>query len=266
MNKIALITNTFGKYDRQDYCIEVLKKIQKTCSNVTPFLIQHKNDSKIYSEITQLNVLERTSRDILSTDKMLPFVNDILHEGAKLNYDYFALINSDILVSKKLIRFIEEKEPEAVAISRIDVQPLQSIADNIIPVRCEPAGFDCWVFNTKWFKQHSHLFVDMLLGRPHFDVMYAIAMFLNSKDVFVSNDKLIFHPMHQLKSSPQDVCQFFNKNQSETLYPKYEKFWGDLCNNTFLKRPDYGSFLQFNSNEDSIKLEIKKKFLLQNEN
>jgi hypothetical protein len=66
--------------------------------------------------------------------------------------------------------------------------------------------------------------------------------------------------MHKSPAFAEDVSYCFNKEQTYKFYSENEKIWGDCCNNTFLKRNDWGKFLNFNKNETEIINNIKKTY------
>ena len=64
----------------------------------------------------------------------------------------------------------------------------------------------------------------------------------------------IYHQIHEQVSFVRDVCYEFNIHQRDTHYEEVIKWWGNVCNNTYYTRPDFGPFLQFMSHEeDTIK-------------
>ena len=68
--------------------------------------------------------------------------------------------------------------------------------------------------------------------------------------------------MHKSPAFIEDICYNFNKDQTYKHYAENEKIWGDCCNNTFLKRKDYGRFLIFNQNENEIIQNIKSSIII----
>ena len=260
MSNILIGTNVHKTYHRQDLCIESLKKLQNQNKNVNICLIQEQQDIVEYDNIDILFELKRNSSDCLKTTKRLPFVNDIFNSLCDHSTDYFVFVNSDIIVSQPLIDLICSTDVEAFAVSRIDIPFISTITTPFKPIRMEPAGFDCWIFSKKWWLSHKHLFEDYLLGRPYFDVHYAMLMFLNSKNLFISNKHLIYHILHEKTSFIEDECYNFNKSQTNKYYASNENIWGECCNNTFWKRKDLGTFLQFNNNENDILLSIQQQF------
>lgn len=261
MNKHILIgTNTYGHYDRQNLCIDSFHRLKEKNANVDICLVQEPDDVVYYNNIPIIKNLKRNSSQSLNTDKKLPYVNDIFDILCELSQDYFIFCNSDIILSQQLINHIIFNEVEAFGISRIEIPRINSLSEPFSPLRMEPAGFDCWVVSKHWWLENRHLFQDYFLGRPYFDVHYTVLMFLHSKNIFISNQYLIYHIMHQNSSFAEDACHVFNREQTFKFYSKNEKIWGDCCNNTFWKRKDVGRFLMFNENENEILIKIKNQF------
>jgi len=266
MKKILFTTNTFSQYKRQDHCVEILKIMSKNNSNVSAALIQSPDDDVSYTDISVIRELNRNASTVIDTKRNLPFINDLFDISCKHAEDIFVYINSDILISQKFINLINNTDVEAFGVSRSEIDEIENLTQPITLIRVEPAGFDAWVIQKEWWLSHRHLFKDMLLGKPIFDVMYTMLMFLNSKNHYISNQHLIFHPMHGNGSFADDVCFDFNKKAQADHYPFIEKWWSLLCNNTFWKRNDPPRFLNFNSNENEIIEILKQQILLEYKN
>jgi hypothetical protein len=257
---ILIGTNTFLKNSRQDLCIESLKRLKKLNSNVDICLVQQPEDEIQYSDIEVLKTLNRDSSQLVNTDKKLPFVNDIFNTLADHSSDYFIFCNSDIILSQQLINKIVNTESsfEAFGISRIDIPVITSLSESFVPLRMEPAGFDCWVVSKQWWLKNKNLFKDYFLGRPFFDVHYTMIMLLNTKsDIHISNEQLIYHIKHSSPAFVRDECYLFNETQTNKFYADQEIVWGNISNNTFLKRQDYGRFLNFGVNETAFIKQVK---------
>jgi hypothetical protein len=258
---ILIGTSTYGKHIRQDLCVESLIKLSKTYDNVDVCLVQQESDDLVYSNIENIKELTRNSSDVLDTNKNMPFINDIFNILSKKATDVFVFCNSDIILTQQLIEYIDKTETEAFGISRIDISQINALTEPANIIRMEPAGFDCWVVSKNWWTEHSYLFKDFVIGRPFFDVMYTITMLLNSKNQYISNKHLIYHINHPRQWSDHDECYVFNKTQKESFYENLETIWGECCNNTFLKRSDWGSFLQFLPTEETTIKQIQAKYL-----
>lgn len=266
MKKILLTTNTFKRYHRQDLAVKKIQALKEKNQNVDIKLIQFKNEEEYYPELSNEKVLDRSSSTVLNTKKQFPFVNDLFNVSADLSEDIFVFFNSDVILTQKLINYINENDIEALGISRIEITNLQDLSQQSHIIRMEPAGFDAWVVSKKWWYNHKQLFEDMLLGRPEFDIIYTSLMLLNSKNIHISTDYLIYHIQHQTDSFTRDEAYQFNIDQRDKHYKDLINWWGSICNNTYYKRKDFGRFLNFLQNEkviiENLKIEGLKSNLL----
>lgn len=254
MKQILLTTNTFSSYKRQDLAVQKMHLLQNKNANVKCALIQFEEEQTSYEDypIDKLRVLKRSSKSDLKVSKQLPYIKDLFDVSRDYSEDIFVFSNSDIILSQKLINYINNNDIEAVGISRIDISPIEDLTQSSTIIRMEPAGFDTWVVSKKWWTKHSKLFPDMLLGRPEFDVVYTALMDLNSKNTHISTEYLTYHPMHEIVSFTKDECYHYNIKFKENQYKKLFDWWGNICNQTYLSRPDWGSFLKFLPDEKEI--------------
>lgn len=259
MKKILLTTNTFSSYKRQDLSIEKMLSLKNKNKNVKCALIQYETESVPYSDLKVLNKLTRGSHTHLGTKKSLPFIKDLFDISAEESEEIFVFSNSDITLSQKLINYINNTDIEALGVSRIDISEIENLSEPSRILRMEPAGFDTWIVHKEWWFKHRHLFPDMLLGRPEFDVAYTAIMDLNSKNIHESTEYLTYHYMHPIVSFEKDDCYYFNVNQKNGNLKNLFEWWGFICNSTYLCRPDYGQFLKFLPDEkEKIKMFISK--------
>jgi hypothetical protein len=257
---IHIFTNTFGKYKRQDICIDAIKELIKNNSNINASLIQYEDDIVEY-DLPVIRTLNRNSKDVIGGNRKFPFINDILDISCNNSKDIFVWCNSDIIIHQNLIDYINNTDVEAFAVTRTEIDDIDSIFSDAKIIRNEPAGFDCFVISKTWWNNNHHLFQDMIIGRPFFDVMYALLMLLNSNNIYVSKNHMIFHMVHEKQSFTNDEYYHYNRKQKELHYQWIENIWGELCNNTFLKRNDIGRFLNVNIDENNIIHQIKKKYI-----
>lgn len=261
MKKIFIATNTFSKHKRQDLCLEKLLLLKENNPNVDVGLIQFESEKIPYQNIPIYYNLKRSSRDIINSTKQLPLFNDLLNTASEISEDIFVYCNSDIILSQKLIDLINSTEIEAFGVSRSEIFDINNLDDLATLVRVEPAGFDCWVISKKWWNEHKNKFPDAFLGKPLFDVLYTMIMFLNSNNKFISNKHLIFHIVHGKESFEKDECFIFNERLVGPEYQKFWKVWNEIEKKTFYLREDWGYFLKFNAEEEKNIEEIKQNYL-----
>ena len=245
-----------GSDHQIDLCIDSFKHLKKKNSNINlGFIVQ--SDVDVDIDIPVFKTLNRDSKSIIDGDKRYPFMNDMLNCACDISSDIFVVCNSDIIVSQKLIDLINNTDVEAFGVTRTEILPIQSIYDAATIIRNEPAGFDCWVVSKQWWTQHRNLFCDMLVGQPHFDVIYTLIMLMNSKNHYISNNNYLFHIAHQRRwSTNGSPYSKYNYNQS-MIYTNFEPFWDELCTNTFWRRMDPGKFLQVSDKEIDVINKIK---------
>jgi len=198
--KVLIGTNTYKKYKRQDIAIDSFIHLSDKydCDIID---VQFADEDSSNYEIRTENILERSSLDVTSGDKKLPFVNDILNFLSVQDCDYFIYVNSDVILTNTIIKKIINEQPECFACSRVDIEEVDSYdcvsERNITPVRYEIAGFDAFVFKTKWFQDNSNLFQDYLVGQPCWDQVYATLMRIFGDSLFANNfPPCCFHIQH----------------------------------------------------------------------
>jgi hypothetical protein len=275
--KILITTNTFGKYDRQNLCIESLKKLKKEFpDNVNIIDVQFEDESKDFVNHYDLDVkfnLTRSSLDVVpnaTKNKKLPFVNDLFKISCDYAEDYFVFTNSDVIVNANLIRYILNNSPACFACSRLDIQPINNLSElkeNIKLVRWEIAGFDTFVFKKSWFLQYQHLFNDYLLGRPEFDHIYAGIMKCYGDNTPFGNQypPFCFHVHHGLDSVMNDNPErqfnvnMMKDNPFDTLVSRLVFY--NLKTN-LIRRSPWGAFLYPEPNEQDREINFFKEFIL----
>lgn len=257
--KIALAVNTF-KTDINRFKIanESYKKLN-SLDSIDLFDIQKPG---VKGEFKTIDKLERTSKDVIEgSTKELPFVNDLFNIAADLDYDYFIVTNADVMISPRLVNHILDKDITAMSCSRLDVQPVKNINEDMKPVRWEVAGHDTFCFKTDWFKKHSLLFEDFLLGKPAYDQHYAALMkvFGNNDSFGNKNPAFCLHEHHGIAAvTTEDVEQQYNLNQynNSELAQTYKHVWDDYLQEVLLKRTPWMSFFNEVNNEE----EVERKF------
>lgn len=265
--KIALIVNTFNtSLDRFKIANESYRSLDQY-KGIDVFDIQKPG---VKGKFKTLDKLERTSKDVIKgSTKELPFVNDLFNIAADLDgYEYFIVTNADVVISTNLIKHIVEKKITALPCSRLDVTPtakkrhtrkLPNYLSTMRPVRWEVCGFDTFCFKTDWYKAHSNLFEDFLLGKPAYDEHYATIMkiFGNNDSIGNKNPALCIHEHHGIGAvTTKDVEQEFNFKQydNSNLAQNYKHIWQKYVHKIPLQRQPQGSFLHEIEGEENIEL------------
>ena len=243
--KIAIAVNTFDtNLNRFKLANQSYEKLNMR-ADVDVFDIQK---SSVKGKFKTIDKLTRVCSDVVpGSTKSLPFVNDLFNITADLDYDYFIVTNADVMISPRLIDHVINYDITALPCSRLDVQPTKDIGDDMKPVRWEIAGFDTFCFKTDWYKKHSSLFEDFILGKPYYDQHYAAIMkaFGNNDILGNKNPPLCLHEHHGIDSCiNKDVEYKFNEmqyNKSE-LARTYKHLWDNFLPK-LLNRQPYMSFL-----------------------
>lgn len=232
--KIAIGTNLFGQYHRQDLSKASLMRLKNKYSEIQLFDIQFKDEESTYIKSDGFNTLftlGRSSKDVVpGTQKKMPFVNDIMCSISEQDSDYMVFLNSDILISDRLIKRILQDDLTAMPCSRMDIQDIKSIEEPIQAYRWEIGGFDVFVFKTEWFRKYKHLFEDFLMGRPWFDHHYAglMKIFGNNDIIGNKNPPMCLHIFHGWAGCVPGAENDYNaKIFNNSKYTKFRYVWDD---------------------------------------
>jgi len=240
--KLLLGTNLFGNNNRQHIARESWMHIQKAQPDKLDLIaIQFKSEFQNVKEkmlndelveyqdykIPALHILENSSKNIVEgSNRTLPLFYDILEKifiQAEFHKDHenithFGYINSDCIITDTLIEYLEDKNPHALAISRLEIENTTDILrlkkEGAKVLRNEIAGYDCFIFSKEWFTDNRHLFnAPYLIGVPTFDVVTAGIIKLNGGELYNDSSKpLVCHMMHENVSHDSTVEKDYNEN------------------------------------------------------
>lgn len=177
MKSIALGINIFGNFKRQDLCIDSLKRIKEKNENVTLYNIQQAGQKSpiIHPDFETIYDKGRTAANTVGGCTMqMPMVRDFFDALALTGKDWFIFLNSDIILSRKVIRLINETEYDSISVARLAINEIDSIEDqNITHSHFQIAGFDVWAIKTSWWEENRHLFPDYIYAISAWDVDYS---------------------------------------------------------------------------------------------
>ena len=275
--KILIGTNIFGNNPRQDIARESWMHLQKSNIDTIRLLaVQYYkeyhdtrkaflSDEPIEYQDFKIPVtfkLEKSSRYLTGeSEKDVPSIKEILDTLYKeiandKNVTHFAYINSDCILTKNFVEYIQQNEVNAFAASRLDVEPFKHFKDikdkGINVIRSEPAGFDFFCFSKQWWKEYRHLFPDMLIGQPLFDVLYAgIIMLYGGKILNDPQKPIICHIHHENVSHRDSPEKRYNEKKIKdspfnqlVVNMMYFHLQYNLCN-----RREWGRFLTIQPGE-----------------
>jgi hypothetical protein len=253
--KIAIGINIFGENKRQNFCIDVLKKIKSKFKNVLLYNITFKDESNKDSDFIHLPVLNQRANNIITGSiSKKPTTKQFFDILAHQESDYFVFLNSDILLSPKFINLILKQEYETYCVSRYDTLPIDSI-DKIIPYRIEIAGFDVWAVKTNWWKDNNQYFDDYVYAEHLWDVAYTLTMYNHSSCLLCNKTFYAAHEKHDLNWNENSLEAKYNSSLWEKS--PYGLNWKKFIYENLIKRPPYGQFLEPLYNE----IDLEKKYL-----
>jgi hypothetical protein len=147
--------------------------------------------------IETLPALSQDSREIAgpgSRSKAMTLeMFDVLAATASARgHDYFAYVNSDIIVLPAALDRIVDGRRETYAISRYDV----ASADDLKGGTQVTAGVDMFVFSPVWWRSHRRRFRSYVVGDACWDNVYTAVMMCHSNGAILNRDPLIVHERH----------------------------------------------------------------------
>ncbi len=267
--KIKIITNTFGRYKRQDIAVESWKHLRNMFnSEISVDIVDFQFEGETpnpYEGIETRHVLAQSSQDmILLPTKKLPVVTEILHKGMELDYDYLIFTNSDVIIMPNLIEEIVNRNPKAIACSRLDIQDIDSF-DNILqqkitPVRYEIAGFDTFVFQKEWIEEYYwKLFSSKyFLGKHLWDVVWAgyVKVFGDNQPLGNKYPPFCFH-IHHGTAAVTTECPEKDWNTAAMKVNKMDIIMNNIMfynlKKNLIRRTPWGGFI--NPQPDEISFE-----------
>jgi len=254
--KIAIGINIFGNYERQNHCIDVLKKIKNDNNNIKLYNITFFNEKNTDNDFIHLPLLKKTAKNIIpNSNSNKPISKEFFDALSEQDCDYFLFLNSDILISKKLIKLIEKQEYETYCISRHDVFPLDNFNDPVVPFRIEIAGFDAWAIKKNWWIKNKNIFKDYIYAEHLWDVDFTLNMYNNSNCLICNKEFYIAHEKHPLNWN-ENSLEAKHNSDLWTNTP-YHKNWHEFIFSNLINRQPYGQFFNPLFNEK----ELEKKYL-----
>ena len=264
--KIAVGTNIFGDCNRQSLGIKSLLKCKSKFSDkIDLFNLQFEDgrDLKEVEGLKTLHCLKHTSKNTIGGDKHLPMVREMFDTLAVLGYDYFCLVNSDIIVSYKFFEEIFEKEHDAYVGSRLaiegditDINLNFQLNDETSPVRnshYQVSGFDAFTIKTEWWNKNRKIFPNYVYAVVYWDTHYATLLLKNADTKMQNKFPTLFHIIHEDKSSNKIKEFYHNENIFSKEYSSDFQRWHNYFFNVLVKRPGK-NFVTPHSNE----LELQK--------
>jgi hypothetical protein len=254
--KLSIGINIFGSFKRQDQCIDVLNKLASKYIEIELYNITYETDINYSLGFKHLPVLKRKAKDLIfgSTSEK-PIVSDFFNVLADTNCDYFIFLNSDVLLTEKLLKLVLKGEYETYFFSRHDCYPIDDL-NKIIPFRIEIAGFDAWAVKKSWWIENRTYFKDYIYAEHLWDVAYAVEMFNRSKSFFGNKDVYLCHEKHDLNWTETSPEAIHNSNLWKET--PYHERWKEFIYSYLVRRQPFGRFLHPLSDESEKEIEYLK--------
>lgn len=261
--KILIATNTFGTYHRQNVAVQSWMHLRKTFPDnveIADFQFTDENSTNYDNLLTRF-VLTKSSKDLVPySAKKLPLIYEIIDcASSSEEFDYVVYVNSDVILLPKIIEYILNNKPDAIAGPRLDIEDIDSfdrvLQDDIKVVRNEIAGYDFFAFRTEWWNSHKTYFNhDFFIGKPLFDVDYAGLIVLLAKDYHIANDYPVM-ALHIHHGTASVTTECVEKTHNEKVHKS--NILLEIANNVMFynlqynlcKRKPWGSFLKPSENE-----------------
>jgi hypothetical protein len=121
------------------------------------------------------------------------FFDVLCRTAAERGHDYFAYINSDIVVLPAAMDEVVRLRRETYTVSRHDVDNLDGDPASGTAVT---SGLDMFVVSVDWWGRNCHRFRPYVVGDSCWDNVYAAVMMCHSNGVILNRDPLILHERH----------------------------------------------------------------------
>lgn len=261
MIEISIGINIFEENKRQSLCIESLLRLKNKFKNIKLYNIQQlKARNYTHPEFITIYDEGRSAKKInKSCTTNMPIVKDFFNALARTSSDYFIFLNSDIILTSKILSELEQYD--SISLSRLAINDIDSIYDtNISHSHFQIAGFDVWGVNTKWWQKNKIYFPDYIYAISAWDVDYSSRMMaLGNSKLDIDFPPGCFHIIHEEKShnnTPErdyNIDLFFNKNKP--LCDAWHKFLFSVLEK---RKPLCPNFTKSSPGEDQLMHSIFK--------
>jgi hypothetical protein len=247
MKNIAIGINIFGNTKRHQLCIDSLVRLKNKHENVNLYNIQQQSQRNVEIHPLFETIYDNGRTAVNSVEgcsMRMPMVKDFFDALAETNNEYFIFLNSDIILTSKIVKFINANDVDTVSMSRLAIKDIDSLDDaNIEHSHFQIAGFDVWAVKTSWWLENRMYFPDYIYAISAWDVDYGARMMVlgNSKfDIdFPPGCYHIIHPEKSHDNTPErayNMKLFFQDNKllcdawHEYLYSMIDRR-GKKCSN-----------------------------------
>ena len=228
--KIAIGINGYKEEEsleiREKLCLESLRKLKMKFPD-TVYLYNVCREGVTYDEFTTIHM--EHAEQFTMVNRLLDSLFD-----TETGCDVISIINNDIIVSDCLIDQLDCSVDTHMA-SRVNIEPINSLSDELDIVEYSVHGFDLIAVTKKWWKHNREILPDMYIGRQYWDTVYFTLLMRNSEcKVLNKLPPVIFHPRHETVSGVEDEYDEFNKHAANQV-PQL-RYWWNYVYNVLLKR------------------------------
>lgn len=147
------------------------------------------------SRITTVPSLVRDSIQVTGAEgRRRPLSSDIFDllasEALARGHQYFAYINSDIVVTPALVERVGQEPHDTYVVSRCDVDETGGAR------RMVTAGQDMFVVSAAWWQRERARFRPYIIGEACWDNVYTAIMMCHSNGIVLNREPLILHEQH----------------------------------------------------------------------
>jgi hypothetical protein len=224
----------------QDSLLKLKKQFDLTLINLDFEGVANKEENKNIVFLPELK--QDSSKYTNGSQRNLPMVHemfDILCNYCEKNgIETFIFVNSDIIVSDRLIKNILNSSYDTYCAARLAIGKIESIEEKPKEIsHYQVAGFDAYAVKTKWWKEHKDKFPKYIYAISGWDVHYATIMKkIGNCDFCNKWPPMLFHIMHEEISSKESPELQYNKNLLWNINKEDCDTWHKYLFNVLLKR------------------------------
>lgn len=225
-----LYTGDAAAMRRQQLAVDALSRL----GGIEALNVQFQTEP--YAElpgIEAIHVLARDSNEVAGPgERRKPLTRelfDVLARAAAVRgHQYFAYINSDVLVLPSALDAIARRARQTYAISRYDVDRFDAHSERDAPLT---AGVDMVVFAVPWWQRNRRHFRPYVIGDACWDNVYTAVMMCHSDGLVLNRERLILHERHESRWNDATPSARYNGLMAALdarYFALWCEYWGRL--------------------------------------
>jgi len=204
-----------------------LERVADKHDNVSLFNIQQLNQKEYIVDVNYETIYDQGDaghNSVKDSASRMPMVKGFFNALADTDCDYFVFLNSDIILTSKVVRLIQDYDYDSISVSRLAIHDIDSIDDSEIKHgHFQVAGFDVWAVKKDWWLENVHKFPDYVYAVSAWDVDYSSRMMVLGNSLFDTEfPPGCYHIMHDEKSHDDTPDRKHNVKL-------FWKDWNSLC-------------------------------------